>query len=47
MVDPGNGVIKNLTKKEEYPATPVPEFMQQIIAAGGLINYVRQKTEVR
>lgn len=43
VVDPGRGVIKNLTKNEEYLATPVPEFMQQIIAAGGLISYVSNR----
>ena len=42
-VDPGQGLIKNLTSGEEYRATPVPEFMQQIIAAGGLIDYVSQR----
>lgn len=47
QVDPASGVIKNLTKNEEYQATPVPEFMQQIIAAGGLIGYVSQKLGAR
>lgn len=47
LVEPGSGVIKNLTKNEEYQATPVPEFMQQIIAAGGLIGYVSQKLGAR
>jgi len=42
-VDPGQGLIKNLTRGEEYRATPVPEFMQQIIAAGGLIESVSQR----
>jgi len=42
-VDPGQGLIKNLTRGAEYRATPVPEFMQQIIAAGGLIDYVSQR----
>jgi len=42
-VDPEQGLIKNLTRNEEYRATPVPEFMQQIIAAGGLIDYVSQR----
>ncbi len=46
-VDPGKGVIKNLTRNEEYRATPVPEFMQQIIAAGGLINYVSRRLQTR
>ncbi|MCG8402149.1 MAG: 3-isopropylmalate dehydratase small subunit [Firmicutes bacterium] len=44
-VDPGRGVIKNLTRNQEYRATPVPEFMQQIIAAGGLINYVSRRLQ--
>ncbi|TYO94459.1 3-isopropylmalate dehydratase small subunit [Desulfallas thermosapovorans] len=42
-VDPARGEIKNLTKNETYKATPVPQFMQQIIAAGGLIGYVSQR----
>ncbi|MFZ5645926.1 MAG: 3-isopropylmalate dehydratase small subunit [Bacillota bacterium] len=42
-VDVDAGVIKNLTKNEEYRATQVPSFMQQIIAAGGLINYVAER----
>jgi len=42
-VDVRQGVIKNLTRGEQYRATPVPEFMQQIIAAGGLINYVAER----
>lgn len=44
-VDSVQGIIKNLTKNEEYQATPVPEFMQQIIAAGGLINYVAKRVK--
>ncbi len=44
-VDAGRGVIQNLTRGEEYRATPVPEFMQQIIAAGGLINYVARRVK--
>lgn len=43
QVDTGSGVITNLTTNETYQATPVPEFMQQIIAAGGLINYVAKR----
>lgn len=42
-VDVTSGLIKNLTRNESYQATPVPEFMQQIISAGGLINYVAQR----
>ena len=43
-VDFVTGTINNLTKKEMYQAEPFPEFMQKIIAANGLINYVRQNS---
>ncbi len=37
------GVITNLTTGKTYTSAPVPPFMQEIIAAGGLINYVANK----
>ncbi|MDK2888430.1 MAG: 3-isopropylmalate/(R)-2-methylmalate dehydratase small subunit [Thermoanaerobacter sp.] len=43
MVDVESGTITNLTRREQYRATPVPPFMQEIIAAGGLINYVARR----
>ena len=36
------GEIKNLTSKMIYNAQPFPEFMQKIIEAGGLINYIKK-----
>lgn len=42
-VDLASGKIKDLTTDEVWPAQPFPEFMQKIIAAGGLMNYVRKK----
>lgn len=42
-VDAGTGIITNKTTGKSYQATPVPPFMQQIIAAGGLINYVSER----
>lgn len=42
-VDVDKGIITNLSRREEYQATPIPPFMQEIIAAGGLINYVRKQ----
>lgn len=44
-VDVESGVITNLTRGEQYRATPVPPFMQEIIAAGGLINYVARRVK--
>jgi len=39
-----SGQIKNLRTGELYQATPFPEFMQGIMAQGGLIEYVREKS---
>lgn len=36
-----SGQIRNLRTGETYKATPFPEFMQEIMARGGLINYVK------
>ncbi|MCK8816160.1 3-isopropylmalate dehydratase small subunit [Natroniella sulfidigena] len=44
-VDVDSGLIKNLTKEEEYQAAAFPEFMQELIDAGGLVNYVREKVK--
>ncbi|WP_340819707.1 3-isopropylmalate dehydratase small subunit [Methanolobus sp. WCC4] len=41
-VDFASGVIKNVTKGEQYQATPLPEFVRGIMDAGGLIEYTRQ-----
>ncbi len=41
-VDLETGLIKNLRSGEVYQATPFPEFMQRIMAQGGLINYVKE-----
>ena len=42
-VDFSTGVIKNLTKNEEYKGEPFPEFMQNIIDNDGLIGYIRNR----
>ena len=42
-VDFSTGVIKNLTKNEEYKGEPFPKFMQNIIDNDGLIGYIRNK----
>ncbi len=39
-VDFDSGVITNVTKGETYQGQAFPEFMQKIIAAEGLINYI-------
>ncbi len=42
-VDVDKGIIKNLTGAKTYKTTPFPPFLQQLITAGGLMNYIRRK----
>ena len=37
------GVITDITKNTTYQGQALPEFMQKIIAAEGLVNYINQK----
>ncbi|MBP1714415.1 MAG: 3-isopropylmalate dehydratase, small subunit [Deltaproteobacteria bacterium] len=41
LVDSEAGTIQNLTTGKTYQAQPIPSFMQQLIEAGGLMNYVK------
>jgi len=34
------GIIRNITRNEEYSFVPLPEFALNIINAGGLLNYI-------
>jgi 3-isopropylmalate dehydratase small subunit len=42
-VDADKGVIRNLTTNQTFQATPVPPFMQELIAAGGLMAYTKKQ----
>ena len=42
-VDFDSGIIYNKTKDAQYKGQPFPEFMQNLIAAGGLVNYTNSK----
>ena len=42
-VDLDSGTIVNLTSGKSYKAAPFPTFMQQLIDAGGLIEYVKEQ----
>ena len=42
-VDFSTGVITNKTKNEAYQSQPFPEFLQKMIDADGLVNYVNSK----
>jgi len=42
-VDTARGAIRNLTTGEFVQCAPVPPFMQEILDAGGLVPYARQR----
>ena len=42
-IDFDSGTIYNRTKNEEYKGQPFPEFMQKIIRAEGLVNYINEQ----
>ena len=39
-VNPASGKIVNVTKNLSFETEPLPEFIQRIVAAGGLMKYV-------
>jgi len=42
-INPGTGVIKNITKGKEFKSTPISEDIRKIMEAGGLMEYAKQK----
>ncbi|RLA92744.1 MAG: 3-isopropylmalate dehydratase small subunit [Deltaproteobacteria bacterium] len=42
-VDATSGIIINLTRNQKFNASPIPEFMQELIACGGLMKYAQKK----
>jgi len=42
-IDADTGIIRNITKSEEYNAKPIPPFMQELIKSGGLIEWVKKR----
>lgn len=42
-VDLSSGRVHNLTTDEWYTGSPVPEFMQRLVEAGGIVGYVRAR----
>jgi len=42
QVDTSTGRITNTTLGRDYTAKPIPPFMQELIAAGGLMEYVQR-----
>jgi 3-isopropylmalate/(R)-2-methylmalate dehydratase small subunit len=46
-IDMVQGVIHNLTSGESYKTTPLPEFLREIVEAGGLVEYTRRQVSRR
>lgn len=46
-IDPSTGVIRDLDTNQEFRSAPFPEFMQMIIARGGLLGYVEERLAQR
>ncbi len=46
-VDLEKGEIKNVTNGMTFKAAPYPEFMSELIAAGGLIEYTKKRIAAR
>ena len=42
-VDLASGTIRNLTNGKVFTAKPYPDFMAELISAGGLIEYTKNK----
>jgi len=42
-VDMDAGTVTNLTQNKEYKFTAIPPFMQELIAAGGLMNFAQNE----
>jgi len=42
-IDLGSGIIKNITQGKNYKTQAFPEFLQQIVECGGLINWVKKQ----
>jgi 3-isopropylmalate/(R)-2-methylmalate dehydratase small subunit len=43
VIDSEQGTIQNLRTGKTFKAQPIPPFMQQLIEAGGIMNYVKER----
>jgi 3-isopropylmalate/(R)-2-methylmalate dehydratase small subunit len=44
-IDVDAGVVYNKTKVEQYPTGMMPAFLQELISAGGLVPWARQRIQ--
>jgi len=43
QIDLTTGTIKNISKNQTYKTQAFPEFLQQLVEKGGLMNYIKEK----
>jgi len=46
-IDLDNGLVKNLTKGIDLKIKPLPEFMQDLLTEGGIVNYYKKYGELK
>lgn len=46
-IDLDNGIVKNLTKNQELTIKALPNFMQEFLNEGGVINYIKKHGELK
>jgi len=46
-MDLSNGIIKNLSKNKTYNTVIFPQFLQEIVSCGGLMNWVKTQERSR
>ena len=47
QIDLDKGLVKNLTKRIDLKIKPLPKFMQDLLAEGGIINYYKKYGELK
>jgi 3-isopropylmalate/(R)-2-methylmalate dehydratase small subunit len=47
QIDLDKGVVKNITKGINLMIKPLPKFMQELLAEGGIINYYKKYGELK
>jgi 3-isopropylmalate/(R)-2-methylmalate dehydratase small subunit len=46
-IDLDKGIVKDLTKNIELKIKPFPEFMQNLLKEGGIVNYYKKYGELK
>ncbi|MDD5128540.1 MAG: 3-isopropylmalate dehydratase small subunit [Candidatus Omnitrophica bacterium] len=46
-IDLDNGLVRNITKGIDLKIKPLPKFMQDLLAEGGIVNYYKKYGELK